>query len=230
MGVRKGALAVDLGLIGYEEARQLQLALVSARQTGRLQMDIFLFLEHLPVMTLGKRGGRENLIVSEAFLDQRKIPLILSERGGEITYHGPGQLVVYGILDLTQNRMDVPGFVFALEESMIRSLAAYGLTGERLPVNRGVFLSGAKIGSVGIGLKNSVTFHGMALNVTLDLAPFSWINPCGLRGVKITSIQNEISGRVHMIEVKAMVRKALEDLFALSFEDQGRSCIEKAFC
>lgn len=229
MGGRKKTLLIDLGLITYEEARRIQVSLVSARQTGTIQTDIFLFLEHPPVITLGRRGGKENLIVSEAFLEQQKVPIIVSERGGDITYHGPGQLVVYGIFNLSQNRMDVPGFIFALEESMMAVTRTYGLEAERLQYNRGVFLFGAKIGSVGIALKNGVTFHGMALNVNLDLWPFSWINPCGLQGVRMTSIQNEINKRVPMDEVKRRARKALENQLMLSFDEKDRSFLESAF-
>lgn len=228
MPKRQTVFYADLGLIDYGEAHGLQLGLVSARQTGRISKDLFLFLEHPPVMTLGKRGGRENLMVSDTFLEQRNIPIIPTERGGDITYHGPGQLIVYGICDLHQQKRDVPGFVSVLEEAMIRTLEAYGIKGERLSINRGVFVSHGKIGSVGIGLKNGVTFHGMALNVTLDLEPFSWINPCGLKGMRMTSIQNETQLAVDMADVKKRMRRSLEDLLALSFEERGRSFLEAA--
>ncbi|MBU0991056.1 MAG: lipoyl(octanoyl) transferase LipB [Proteobacteria bacterium] len=223
---KRNACVTDLNLIDYEEAWKFQSCLVTARHQGRLPLDVCLLLEHYPVMTLGKRGGRENLIVPERFLENRQIPLIQVERGGDITYHGPGQLVVYVISDLDEQKCDVTTFVSMLEETVIRTLKNYGVRGDRLPLNRGVFVSGQKIGSVGLALRKGVTFHGLSLNVNLSLEPFSWINPCGLKDIRMTTIQNEIKEDVQMAEVKQIIKSHLEDVFSLSLHDKTRDDLE----
>ena len=213
------AFLTDIGRIAYDKAKDFQNRLVAARKEGRLCRDLFLFLEHPPVFTLGRRGGRENLIVPDRFLEEKGIPMVQAERGGNITYHGPGQLVVYPIMDLDRSPYDITTFVSLLEDAMIRTLAAHAIHGNKQSVNRGVFTAGKKIGSVGIALRRGITFHGLALNVNMDLTPFSYIHPCGLTNMAMTSMEEAGNGPVTMAQVKAEMKCHLADLFGLRFKD-----------
>jgi lipoate-protein ligase B len=212
---RKDWLLVDLGLLDYREAWALQLRLVDIRKEGRLNNDVVLCLEHPAVFTLGRRGGLANLKVTEAFLASRGIPLVHVERGGDITYHAPGQLVLYPIVHLRAMGFGVLPFVEGLEETMIRTVADWGLKAERSPLNRGAWVGPKKIGSIGIAVRRSVSFHGLALNVNADLEPFTWVNPCGLQGVMITSIKQILGKEIPMENVKAAAKEHMENVFGV---------------
>jgi len=200
-------LFADLGFIGYKEAHDLQLHLVEAKRAGSFDKDVALFLEHPPVFTLGRRGGLNNLKVPETFIDSRGIQIIHVERGGDITYHGPGQLVV-GVLD----------FVEALEEVMIRTTADWGIRAERNPLNRGAWVGGSKIGSVGIAIRRSISFHGLALNVNTELEPFTWVFPCGLQGVGITSMKEQLGKDLSVDGVCRAVASKIEEVFDVTLD------------
>ena len=172
--------SLKLGIIDYNKAWQLQSALVAAKVNRSIDRDIILFLEHPAVFTLGRRGGREYLLVGESFLVQSGIPVVQVERGGYITFHGPGQLVVYTIIDLETRRLGVTDFVAALEEIMLQTVRTWGLAAQRSSTNPGIWMGRRKMGSIGIALRKGISFHGLSLNVNVDLAPFSWIQPCGL--------------------------------------------------
>ncbi len=176
-------LCVELPVTDYREAWDLQTGLVAARNSGVLASDVLLLLEHAPVFTLGRRGGLENLTVSEEFLKEAGVPVVHVERGGNITYHGPGQLVGYPILDLHASGLTVSDYVERLEEIMIRTAAHWGVAAGRNPINRGVWVGNSKLGSIGVAIRHGISFHGFAFNVSLSLEPFGWINPCGLRGI-----------------------------------------------
>jgi lipoate-protein ligase B len=208
----------ELGRVPYAAAWSLQTRLVAARAEGRLDRDLVLLLEHPPVFTLGKRGGRDHLLVPEARLEQSGIPLLQVERGGDITYHGPGQLVIYPILRLQEARLGVVDLVDRIEEVMIRTCAAWGIRAGRNPLNRGVWVGLKKIGAVGIAVRRGVSFHGMALNVDPDLAPFAWIQPCGLSGVGVTSIRAEAEGEVSLPAAARTAALHLEELFGVRLE------------
>lgn len=212
----KAAALVDLGLTGYAAAYDLQLGLVEKRRHGAAG-DTFLVTEHPATFTLGRRGGRENLMVTEEFLRERGIPLVHIERGGDITFHGPGQLVIYPILHLREAELSVTDYVFRLEELMIRLAAEQGVTAVRDPRNHGVWVSGKKLGSVGIAIRHGISFHGLALNVCLDPTPFSWVNPCGLTGVKMTTVSRECGREVSMAGVKAELPRILAQVFDREF-------------
>ena len=177
----------DLGLVPYGEALALQYRLADEVRAGK-RPDTVLFLEHTPVFTLGKRGGRENLTVADDFLQARGVTVFETERGGNITYHGPGQLVAYPIISLKRAGVGVADYVYLLEEVMLRTAADRGVPAGRNSKNRGVWIGNDKLGSIGIAVKRGITLHGLALNVLTDLTPFEWINPCGLTGVGITSL------------------------------------------
>jgi lipoate-protein ligase B len=214
---------INLGKIDYDEAWKLQSAIVDARNNEILRENIILVLEHPAVFTLGRRGGAENLLVSESFLKQSGIAVTQVERGGNITYHGPGQLVVYPIVDLEAARISVVDFVNALEEIMLQTVADLGIHAERNTVNHGIWVGDQKLGSIGIALRKGVSFHGLALNVNLDLTPFSWIQPCGLQGVQMTSVKQELAREVSMPDVQMLIRKKFQSIFGTELINKNRS-------
>ncbi len=207
----------DLGLMDYGKAHALQLDLVEKRRTGELAADIFLLTEHPAVFTLGRRGGRENLTVPEAFLRRKGVALLPVERGGNITYHGPGQLVVYPIIRLKTAGLTVTDYVCRLEEVMIRLSADYGVEAVRDARNRGVWTGGRKLGSVGIALRHGVAFHGLAVNVQPSLEAFSWIHPCGLMDVRVTSLARELERDLPMEDAKVRLEGHLAQVFRRDF-------------
>jgi lipoate-protein ligase B len=205
----------DLALIPYEEAWRLQLRLVAARKNDRLEKDVVLFLEHPPVLTMGRRGGNEHLNVSKSFLEKSGVHLLEVERGGDITYHGPGQLVVYPIIKLAALGLGVVDLVEMIEEVMIRTVADWGLKASRNPINRGIWIGNDKLGSIGIAVRRGISFHGLALNVNPDLIPFDWIIPCGLAGVKMTSMAVHAAGLPTVTEVKSAMKGHWEKIFGV---------------
>jgi lipoyl(octanoyl) transferase len=219
-------LVVDLPVMAYAEAWRLQARLVEARHTASIASNILLLLEHPPVFTLGRRGGRDNLKVSEGFLEATGIPIFHIERGGDITFHGPGQLVGYGIIDLPAAGMSVTDYVKGLEEIMIRAAACWGVTAERNPKNRGVWVGNRKLGSIGVAVRRGITFHGFAFNVNLCLEPFSWINPCGLKGVEMTSLERELTRSLPIEEVRETLKRNTESVFKIDLRPVDLATVE----
>jgi lipoate-protein ligase B len=215
--------SADLGLIEYRDAWKLQTDLVDARIRNDVSSDVVLFIEHPAVFTLGRRGGDENLLVSESFLEKSGISVVPVERGGNITYHGPGQLVVYPIMDLHAARIGVVEFVEALEKVMLETVALWGIKAERNSANRGIWVGDRKLGSVGIALRKGVSFHGLALNVNLDLLAFSWIQPCGLQDVQMTSMKQELSREISMPDVLKALKEQFETVFGIQLVDKSYS-------
>jgi lipoate-protein ligase B len=218
--------AVNLGLIDYQDAWNFQQKLVAARVEKGIDHDIILFMEHPAVFTLGRRGGLENLLVSEAFLKDAGIPVIQVERGGVITYHGPGQIVVYPIMNLHTRRIGVKDFVAAMEEAMLQTAGHWNIAAQRNPINSGIWAGRQKMGSIGIALRKGVSFHGLALNVKLDLTPFSWIQPCGLQGVSMTSMEKELGRELPLNEVLNILKDQLKAALGISFENCDLSDLE----
>ncbi len=196
---------VDLPQTPYRRALDLQLAIVDAKTCGRLDADVVLGVEHPRVFTLGRRGGRENLCVTDPFLTEKGVAVVPTDRGGNITYHGPGQLVVYPIIHLNRRRLKVVDFVSGLEQAMIRTAEHWGIQAGTDPANRGVWLDGDKLGSIGIAVRRGVSFHGLALNVNTDMEPFDWINPCGLNRVRMTSFERRLNHPVPMPEARQVM-------------------------
>ena len=215
---KPAARFVDLGLQPYARVHALQVRLAEARYRGALAEDIFLCVEHPPVFTLGRHASRSHLGVSESSLFPRGIEVVPIERGGEITYHGPGQLVLYPVISLRQRHLRVGDYVCLLEELMLRLAADFGVRANRDPRNHGVWVGDTKLGSIGIAIRHGVAFHGLALNVELDLTPFSWINPCGLTGVGVTSLAREGATACSMTAVKAALCPHLAVLFGLPLQ------------
>jgi len=182
---------IEAGLVPYDEALEWQRSLAAARIDGRLARDVILLLEHPPVVTLG-RNARAGHVLGPCDL-----PVVEVERGGDVTFHGPGQLVGYPILDLGGYRRDLHWYLRTLEQALIDALAQLDIPAERRPGYTGVWTSGGgrKIASIGVHVKQWVTWHGFALNVTTDLSHFERIVPCGIPGVAMTSIQQETRKR-----------------------------------
>ncbi|MBU4259159.1 MAG: lipoyl(octanoyl) transferase LipB [Proteobacteria bacterium] len=200
----------------YMQAWDLQTRLVDARKKRIIDTDIILLLEHPPVFTLGRRGGMDDLTVSPDLLEKSGIPVIRVERGGVITFHGPGQLIMYPIIDLNAARMRVVDYVEKLEEVMIRAVADLGIMAERNPLNRGIWVGNKKLGSIGIAIRRGICFHGMSLNVNISMKHFGWMNPCGLKGIEISSMQRELSHKVLMGKVCGAVKNHVESVFGVN--------------
>jgi len=207
---------IELPATEYKEAWHLQSNLVDAKYNKIFHENIVLLLEHPPVFTLGRRGGLNNLSVSENFLEKAVIPVIQVERGGNITFHGPGQLVMYPIIDLQVAKLRVVDYVENLEEVMIRTAADWGIKAVRNPINRGVWVGNNKLGSIGIAIRRGICFHGMAFNVNISLEPFEWITPCGLHDRGITSVERELSHKLSMSQVRETVKHHLEAVFGVA--------------
>ena len=214
----KRCFCVEIDLMDYREAWDLQSRLAGARTDRILDRDMILMLEHPPVFTLGRRGGLDNLKIPEAFLEARGIQIVHVERGGDITYHAPGQLVVYPIVDLRARAWSVVGFVGKLEEIMIRTAADFGVVAERNTKNRGIWAGQDKLGSVGIAVRHDVSFHGLAINANTDLEPFSWINPCGMKSVQMISMKDLLGRELSMEEVRQSTTTHIEDIFDATLE------------
>jgi lipoate-protein ligase B len=213
--MKKRWFYINLPITPYEEAWDLQCRLVAARKTGALDTNVILLLEHLPVFTLGRRGGLENLAVSETFLEKEGIAIVQVERGGNITFHGPGQIVVYPIIDLQSAGLRVVDYVYKLEEVMIRTAQDWGIVAERNSLNRGVWVGNSKLGSVGIAIRRGICFHGAAFNVNVSLKPFEWMKPCGLQDVTVTSLEQQSSGRLSMKYVRESLKAHLSAVFEI---------------
>ncbi len=201
-----------LGPVPYREALEIQRKRLEARRDGAAG-DVLLLLEHPPVVTLGRSARRENLRVPPEELARRGIELHEVARGGDVTYHGPGQLVGYPIVDLaTRGRPDVVAFLRELEARLIRALGALGVSAHVRPAYTGVFVDGRKIASLGVGVRRWITCHGFALNVTLDPAAFDVIVPCGLHEVEMTSVAREL-GEPASAELDRRARDAVSEAF-----------------
>lgn len=186
---------IDLGLTRYEEALTLQRRLAALRAEGQVG-DLLLLLQHPPVITLGRAGRKGHLLVPESSLAALGIDFLEVERGGDITYHGPGQLVGYPILNLAEHGRDLHRYLRRLEGVLIGTLSTFGIAAARWIGRTGVWVAGRKIASIGIHLNRWVTRHGFALNVDINLAPFELIVPCGIQGIKATSMAEELSSPV----------------------------------
>ena len=210
---------MDIKSIDYVRALKIQRSLVEAKHKGKLSEDILFVLEHPGVFTVGRNKGLENLLVSEQTLSNRGIDLVRIERGGDITYHGPGQLVVYPIVNLRANRLSVTQFVFDLEEVMLQLCRLFDVQAVRDSRNHGMWVQGKKIGSVGVAIRRGISFHGLAFNVCNSLTPFTWINPCGLSNVQMTSLQNELGEQSQALSMES-VRQKCKALITQCFDVQ----------
>ncbi len=188
-------LVVGLGRMAYGEGLELQRAFAEARIDRTVDRDMLLLVEHPPVITVGRSFQHANLPTSAEDLEQRGIEVFDIERGGDVTFHGPGQLVGYPIFDLTEHKQDLHLFLRQIEESLIRTVADVGIAAQRCEGKTGVWVEDRKLASIGIHVKKWVTWHGFALNVLTDLSFFDLIVPCGIEEVVMTSMQKELKER-----------------------------------
>jgi len=214
-------LVVDLGLIGYERAWDLQKRIVAARKLALIP-DVLLLCEHPHVITVGRNGHSEHLLASEQMLRARGVEFHATNRGGDITYHGPGQIVAYPILNLSEIRRDVGWYVRQLEEAMIRTTAEYGITAERREGRTGIWVNVTdtdgipneeKLGAIGVHISRWVTSHGLAYNVSTDLSFFDLIVPCGIAGKRATSLTRILNRAVEMTDASPKLVRHLGDCF-----------------
>ncbi len=208
---------VTLGGVPYGEALELQRSIARERISGVIPQDVLLLVEHPPVVTLGRASKEKHLVASPAFLESKGVELFEVERGGNVTFHGPGQLVGYPIIDLKRHRQDLHWYLRHLEQALIDALGEYGIPGERSTGYTGVWTRGKKIASIGVHARDWVTWHGFALNVTTDLSYFDLIVPCGISGVVMTSMSRELGDeRIAADEVMQTVAAKLGEAFDLT--------------
>ncbi len=215
-------VAVDLGLVPYSQALELQRAAAKARLAGELRDDVLLLVEHPPVVTLGRAAQKAHVVVPQELLATRGVEVFEVERGGDVTFHGPGQLVGYPIFDLRNHKQDLHWYLRQLEESIIVALQSYDLMAWRNAGFTGVWVGPErprKIASIGVHARDWVTWHGFALNITTDLTFFELIVPCGIQNVEMTSLARE-TGRDDVSVVRALpdVANALASAFERDME------------
>jgi lipoyl(octanoyl) transferase len=203
-----------LGVVPYADALDLQKRLVELRKAGAIP-DQLLLLEHPPVITLGvkTRNDRSHVVATPDTLEDEGVEIFESGRGGDVTYHGPGQLVGYPIIDLRPDRCDVHRYVRDLEDALIRAVAAFGITAQRMPGLTGAWVADDKLAAIGVRIARWVTSHGFALNVSTNLAHFDLIVPCGIPDKGVTSLDKLTGGPVVMREVEDAVAAALAEVF-----------------
>ena len=213
----------DLGLIPYAEALALQSDLVGRRRTGDIP-DQLLLLQHPHVITLGTAASRSHVLADESRRRELGIDLVDVGRGGDVTYHGPGQLVGYPILDLKPDRKDVHQYLRDLEAVLVHTLDEMGIRGEPLPNLTGVWVDGRKIAAIGVRISSGwITSHGFALNVSNDLSFFETIVPCGIQDVSVTSVSQELGRPFAVPDILGMVSEAFSEIFRRSSLLEGRS-------
>ncbi len=219
----------DIGLKEYKEAWDFQesvhAGVLTAREKDKssAQAGMLIFCEHPHVFTLGKSGQQNNLLINDEFLKKINASYYRSNRGGDITYHGPGQVVGYPIFDLEKLKLGVKEYIHRMEESIILTLKGYGITATRLEGATGVWLETdtpkvRKICAIGVRVSRAITMHGFALNVNTDLSYFSYINPCGLPDKGVTSLQKELGRPIDFNEVKERLKKNMLAVFDLELE------------
>ena len=206
-----------LGTIGYQTALDLQKQLVEERKQGRIP-DQLLLVEHPPVITLGARNhnGRSNVLETQESLALRGVELFETGRGGDVTYHGPGQLVGYPILELPRDRRDVHRYVRDLEEVLIQTVSGFGIAAVRIPGLTGIWVGDEKLAAIGVRISRWVTSHGFALNVSTDLSKYELIVPCGITDKGVTSMERLLGRPVQMAEVAEAIVIRFTEIFSSS--------------
>jgi len=205
-----------LGVMEYAQALDFQREVARERIAGRIPEDVLLLVEHPPVVTLGRSSKEAHLLASPELLAARGVALHEVERGGDVTFHGPGQLVGYPIIDLMRHKQDLHWYLRQVEEALIVALAEFGIAAERNVGYTGVWTAGRKIASIGVHARDWVTWHGFALNVSTDLAYFDLMVPCGIQAVTMTSVERELGRGVDMKAVEKAVAGAFGAVFSLT--------------
>jgi lipoate-protein ligase B len=213
----------DLGIVQYREAWKLQRRLHQHRVEGRIP-DLLLLLEHPPTITIGRSGSLDNILISNKQMAQAGISLFFIDRGGDVTYHGSGQLVGYPILDLRNQGRDLRLYVRNLEEVMIRTLGDFSIEADSDESHPGVWVRGEEIGAIGLSVRKWVSMHGFALNVNTDLDHFAFINPCGFSDKRATSMSKVIGRKISIEEVADHLKSHFCDTF---FSFRSPPCVDR---
>ena len=206
---------IDLGLVGFDEAYSVQKEALSSVKSGKSE-ELSIFAQHHPVFTLGRSGKKENILASAEQLNSRGIDIVNTDRGGDITFHGPGQIVAYPILDLSKRCKDMHKFLRDLEEVVILTLFDYGIDSFKIKERTGCWTDKGKITSIGVAASGWVTYHGLALNANVDLSYFDMINPCGFNDIRMTSMQEILDAEVDLEKLKKRLIKHLNDVFEIA--------------
>ncbi|SHJ54360.1 lipoyl(octanoyl) transferase [Geosporobacter subterraneus DSM 17957] len=210
---------LDLGRIDYEASYIIQEQLHRKRKNGEVS-DIIIFQECNPVITIGTSGTEDHLLLSKKVLLEKGIDVVYCNRGGDITYHGPGQLVISPVLNIRNHGLKILQYIRLLEQSVINLLSHYEVIGKRIEGASGVWVNGKKIASVGIAIKNGITLHGIALNIRPDLSHFGFIIPCGLKDVEITSLEHLNTAKLELDQVRDDFLKEFALLFDVCIEQE----------
>jgi len=218
----KTCVVYRLGIVEYGEAYELQKRLHRKRMNGEIP-DTLLLLEHPPTLTIGRSGSMENVLVSKEKLADEGISLFFIERGGDVTFHGPGQLVGYPIMDLSSRGKDIQRYVRDIEEVLIRTLKDFSISASRDENHAGVWVGDKEIAAIGLSIRRWVTMHGFALNVNPNLEHFSYINPCGFPDRRATSMAQVLGHTPSMDEVMNSVINKCSEVFGMTMQ----ACSEK---
>ena len=216
---------LDKGLLRYAEAHNLQLKLVELRLKNEIG-DVLILLEHPAVLTLGRHQGPKNVLVSKAILEKERIEIYSTDRGGDVTYHGPGQLVGYPILNLKDHCENISEYLRKIEEVIILTLRYFGVKAGQRPKYPGVWVGEKKIASIGIAIKQfRITYHGFALNINSDNTHFRFIHPCGIENLRVTSLAEILGSSPEMVEVKLRLIRNFADVFGMTMTKWADSLV-----
>lgn len=226
--MKKTVTVIDLGTMEYGRCLKLQRELRDRRIAGEIE-DTLLLVEHTPVLTMGRRGQNDNVVVSEEFLKENGIDVHWVERGGDVTYHGPGQLVVYPIFNLAKYGKDIHAFVDNLINSISMVLKdEFNLTAHREDgKHTGVYIGTDKIAAIGLAIRRWVSMHGFAFNVNTDLSHFRWIIPCGLGDRGVTSVKEQTGCEANFEQVKNKIVKAMSEIYDFNYEYKDLESVKK---
>ncbi|MDD5680841.1 MAG: lipoyl(octanoyl) transferase LipB [Candidatus Omnitrophica bacterium] len=205
---------IDLGTASYNETYFLQKEILSGKKRGDA-CEYLILVEHPNVLTIGRSGSKDNILVEDSALKNESVDVVYTDRGGDITFHGTGQIVVYPIFDLRHHAKDVRLFIRQLEKVISLTIKAYGIETDEDKEHTGVWVKGEKIGFIGIGLSNWITYHGISLNANVNLRYFSMIRPCGIEGITVTSMENILHRRIDIEPLKKLLVETFCEVFSL---------------
>jgi lipoate-protein ligase B len=225
----KECIAVWYGRVQYDRALELQMKISELKKRG-FEKDVLLLLEHPPTITLGRNASRSHLLAREEELKSRGVSLRNADRGGDVTFHGPGQLVGYPIVSLDSGERDVHAYMRNLEESLIHLLGYYGIPAGRDPRFTGVWTKKGKIAAMGVHISRWITRHGFALNVCTDLSYYDLIVPCGIVGKSVTSMQEEIPQSWDLAEIASRYISCFSSVFRRDMDPMSRDALDQALC
>ena len=215
---------INAGTLSYENAWYLQSGLKKARREERVG-DTLILVQHPPTITLGRRGNEGNILLEADALKRQGIEIFVTDRGGDATFHGPGQLVGYPIISLREHGLSVGHYMKRLEDVIMRTLQELGIIAKKNPPTIGVWVGEKKIASLGIRVSRGVTSHGFALNINNDLRPFDYINPCGMKGLKVTSLREVLGKDVHCASIENVMVTHFSRVFQIGIGERTDLCL-----